>query len=188
MARRFRHLSQGMYGAWRLARLDSAAMAAFERGSAAVWRSFYGVALAYPGFLLAQASVVPPERWLAGGAVRVLLVLSLAYVALRAAFPLIILPFCDWIEREEQSLDFIIAYNWSLVLQSALALAVVFAARTLPGPVSELFFIAAVMARLGYEWFIARTALEAGGVAATVVVLIDLVLAAAFSTAAQGLY
>ena len=187
MARRFRHVSQGMYGAWRLARLDSAAMALFERSPAGVWRSFYGAALAFPGFLLAWAWYVSPARWIEPGPTAVLLLLTLAYIALRAAFPLIILPFCDWIERQEQSLDLIIAYNWSLVLQSALAVSVIFAAHTLPESVAELFAIAAAMARLGYEWFIARTALEAGGVAATVVVLIDLVLAAALGTLAQSL-
>jgi hypothetical protein len=188
MARRFRHLSQGVYGAWRLARLDSAAMALFERSPAGVWRSFYGAAAAFPGFLLAGAWYVPPGGWIEPGPLPVLVALTLAYIAHRAAFPLIVLPFCDWIERQEQSLDFIIAYNWSLVLQSALAVAVIFAAHSLPGPVAELFAIAATMARLGYQWFIARTALEAGGVAATVVVLLDLVLAAAARTAAQSLY
>jgi hypothetical protein len=188
MARPFRHVSQGMYGAWRLARLDSAAMALFERSPAGVWRSFVGAILAFPGFLLAEAWYVAPARWVVPGPTDVLILLTLAYVAARVVFPLIILPFCDWIGRQEQGLDLIIAYNWSLVLQSALAVSVVFAARTLPEGVAGLFALAAGMASLGYEWFIARTALEAGGVAATAVVLIDLVLAAALRWAAQGLY
>lgn len=188
MVPRFRDVSHGMYGAWRLARLDPAAMAWFERGVPGVRRSFWGAAIAYPGFLIAATWYIPPAQWAASGAPRILLVLTLAYAVLRSAYPLIILPFCDWLERDEESLDFIIAYNWSLVLQAALVLGAILAARLLPFAVAGLVHVAAGMARLGYEWFIARTALDAGGIAAAVVVLIDLVLAAAVSQAAQMLF
>jgi hypothetical protein len=185
---RFRHVSHGVYGAWRLARLDPAAMAWFERGIGGVWRSFWAAALAFPGFILATGWTVGPEQWTASGTGRILLVITLAYVVLRAAFPLIILYFCDWLERGEQGLDLIIAYNWSLVLRTALPLGAILAATTLPWPAAGLVALAVVAAQLSYLWFIARTALDAGGVAATVVVLIDLVLAAAASEAAQSLY
>ena len=185
---RLRNLSHGMYGAWRLARLDPAAMAWFERGIGGVWRSFWGAAIAYPSFILAAGWTVAPAQWAAAGTIRILLVMTLAYVALRAAFPLIILYFCDWLERGEQSLDLIIAYNWSLVLRTALPLGAILAATALPWPAAGLVALAVVAAQLSYLWFIARTALDAGGVAATAVVLIDLVLAAAVSEAAQSLY
>jgi hypothetical protein len=185
---RFRQLSNGMYGAWRLAHLDPAAMAWFERGIGGVRNSFWGAALAYPGFMLAISWTVPPALRAEAGTMRILLVSTLAYVALRAAFPLVILHFCDWLERGEQSLDLIIAYNWSLVLRTALPLGVILAATALPWPAATLAAVTAVAAQLSYLWFIARTALDAGGVAATAVVLIDLVLAAAASEVAQSLY
>jgi hypothetical protein len=185
---RFRHFSHGMYGAWRLARLDPAAMTWFEHGTGAVWRSFWGAVIAYPGFILATGWTIAPEHWASSGTTRILLVVTLAYIALRAAFPLIILYFCDWLERGEQSLDLIIAYNWSLVLRTALPLGAILAATALPWPAAGLVAVAVVAAQLSYLWFIARTALDAGGVAATVVVLIDLVLAVAVNEVAQSLY
>lgn len=185
---RLRDVSNGMYGAWRLARLDPAAMAWFDRSHNAVWRSFWAAAIAYPGLILVVMLRLDAEQWTAAEALRILLVESIGYVASWAAFLLVILPFCHWLERDEQSLDFVIAYNWSQVLQTALSIAALLAVKALPEPLAGLIALAIVLAQLGYEWFIARTALEAGGVAATVVVLIDLVLSQVVSQVTQGLY
>jgi hypothetical protein len=183
-----RLVSHSMYGAWRLARLDASAMAWFEPGVEGTRRSFWAAAICYPGFLLLIAWRVDAAQWASVGALRILLVESIGYVAGWAAFPLVILYFCRWLERDEQSLDFITAYNWSQVLQTALTLAGLILIRVLPAPAASLLYLAILMAQLGYEWFIARTALEAGGVAAAVVVLIDLVLGEAVNQITQSLY
>lgn len=183
-----RDLSHGMYGAWRLARLDPTAMTWFDRSASGVWRSFWAALLSYPGLILLVLLKVTPEQWAAAGIGRILLVESIAYVVSWAAFLLVILPFCHWLERDEQSLDFVIAYNWSQVLQTALTILSMLAALALPPAMAALVSLTVLSAQLLYEWFIARTALEAGGVAATVVVLIDIVLSEAVSQVAQGLY
>jgi hypothetical protein len=184
----WREVSRGMYGAWRFARLDPAAMAWFARDVGGVWRSFWAAAIAYPGFVLLVALLVAPQQWAASGGFRILLVESIGYVVSWAAFPLIILPFCHWLERDEQSLGFITAYNWSQVLQTVLALLGLIAFGALPPGAGLTFYLMILLVRLVYEWFIARTALEAGGVAATTVVLIDLVLSEAVSQVTQSLY
>jgi hypothetical protein len=183
-----RDVSSGVYGAWRLARLDSTAMIWFDRSGDGVWRSFWAAAIVYPAFVMLVALQVTPEQWVAAGPARILLVESIGYVVSWTAFPLVILAFCHWLERDEQCLDFIVAYNWSQVLQTALASVAMAAARLLPGAPADAVSLAAPIALLGYEWFIARTALEAGGVAATVVVLIDVVLAEVVSQVCQSLY
>jgi hypothetical protein len=184
----WREVSQGMYGAWRFARFDRAAMVWFARDVGGVWRSFWAAAIAYPGFVLLVALLVPPAQWAASGGFRILLVESIGYVVSWAAFPLIILPFCHWLERDEQSLGFITAYNWSQVLQTALGLLGLIAFAVLPLAAGLTLYFIVLLARLAYEWFIARTALVAGGVAATTVVLIDLVLSEAVSQVTQSLY
>ncbi len=185
---RLRDVSHGMYGAWRLARLDPAAMAWFDRSHDGVWRSFWAAAIAYPGVVLLVMLRLDAAQWSAVEALRILVVESIGYVASWAGFLLVILPFCRWLERDEQSLDFVVAYNWSQVLQTALSIAALLAFKALPEPLAGLLALVIILAQLGYEWFIARTALEAGGVAATVVVLIDLVLSQAVSQVAQSLY
>ena len=183
-----REVSNGMYGAWRLACLDSAAMNWFARGVEGVWRSFWAAAIAYPGFVLLVSLMVPPEQWAESGGFRIMLVESIGYVVSWTAFPLIMLPFCRWLERDEQCLDFITAYNWSQVLQTVLALVGLIAFRFLSLAAGLPVYLVLLIARLIYEWFIARTALEAGGVAATTVVLIDLVLSEAVAQVTQSLY
>ncbi len=183
-----RQVSQGMYDAWRLARLDSAAMAWFDRSSAGVWRSFWAAALAYPGFIALIVLRVTPEQWSAAGPLRILSSESIGYVIGWTAFPLVILPFCRWIDRDRESLEFITAYNWSQVIQTAVALAGLMVAKALPAQAAGFFSLAVLAAQLGYEWFIARTALAASGAAATAVVLIDLVLGEIVNQATQSLY
>lgn len=185
-----REVSSGIYGAWRLALFDPRAMVWFDRGVAGVWRSFWAAALAYPGFILLTVLRIDPALWEQGSVPHMLLLESIAYVILWTAFPLVILSLCRWLEREEQSLDFIIAYNWAQVLQVVLMVGVLLVERllALPLPAAASLELASFAAVLAYEWFIARTALQAGGVAATAVVLIDVALANGMARLTQSLY
>jgi hypothetical protein len=55
-------------------------------------------------------------------------------------------------------------------------------------PAAQAIEAAAAIAVLVYEWYIARVALESSGAAATLVVLVDLVLGVVVSRAAGSLY
>ncbi len=186
----WRAVSVGMYGAWRFARLDRGAMRWFDRSPGAVARSFWAGLVAYPGFLMLLAFQVPPEGWERAGDAPIILVHSIGYVIGWTLFPLALLPFCRWLEREAQFFDFLIAYNWSQVLQTALVLMVtgIVASNLLPPEIAALLDIASFIALLAYEWFIARVALEAGGVVATAVVVLDLVLSEVVRAITESLY
>ena len=54
--------------------------------------------------------------------------------------------------------------------------------------ISQAIEIAAAIAVLVYEWYIARVALKTSGAAATLVVLVDLVLGVVVTRAAGSLY
>jgi hypothetical protein len=185
-----RSLSYGVYGAYRLARLDRTAMLWFDRSIDGLYRSFWAAAVAYPGFLILLMLRVEPAQWQQSGLWRILAVETIGYVIAWTAYPLVILPFCSWLGRSAQAVDFIIAYNWSQVLQTALFLAVAGLSGDglLPASLVSLLWTLAAVAVLAYEWFIARIALDAGGVAATAVVLIDLVLGAVVNRVTLSLY
>ena len=55
-------------------------------------------------------------------------------------------------------------------------------------PIAQAIEVAAAVAVLVYEWYIARVALETSAAAATLVVLVDLVLGVIISRAAGALY
>ena len=120
-----REVSLGLYGAWRLARLDRAAMALVrpqrDRRLALVLGGGAVLSRLHPA---AAAAARPGAASTARGSCRILLVETIGYVIGWAAYPLAALPFCRWVASEERALGFVIAYNWSQVLQTALLLPV----------------------------------------------------------------
>jgi hypothetical protein len=185
-----REVSFGMYGAWRLALLDRGAMLWFDRSVQGVWRSFWAAALAYPGFLILLLLRLDPQQVQAAGLAHILLVETIGYVVGWAAYPVLAIPFCRWLAPEEQALGFIIAYNWSQVLQTALLVVIAGLGAVHLMAADSVTALAAVayLLLLVYEWFIARIALAAGGAAATALVLLDVVLGAMLIQVTQSLY
>jgi len=169
-----------LYGAWRLACRDPRAMDWFDRSVAGVWRSFWAGAICYPGFLVLQLMQIDTGPLSAGVLLRFLVVSSIGYVIGWTAYPLTALPFCRWLVPEERALGFIAAYNWAQVLQTALVFVIACfgALHLVPDYAIAYAQTVAYLAILVYEWFIARIALDAGGGAATALVLLDVVLTA----------
>src|SRR5258708_17430607 len=99
------------------------------------------------------------------------------------------LPATGFLARGHLWLDFLIVYNWSQVLQYALFVLVTGTAQSalLPAALAGGIVTAATAAVLVYEWFIARVALDIAGSAAAMIVLVDLVLGAVISRAAEAL-
>jgi hypothetical protein len=185
-----REVSHGIYGAWRLARFDATAMVWFDRSIDGVWRSFWAPAIAYPGILFLIAQRITPEEQAQSGLARILLVESIGYVIGCVAFPLVALLLCRWLERERQWLDLVIAYNWATVVETVfvVAIAAILALGIVPEGMAEFIGLAKLIALIVYEWFIARVTLEAGGVAAAVIVLIDFVLTFGLDAVTRSLY
>lgn len=178
-----REVTYGLYGAWRLAWRDRGAMAWFDCSLEGAIRSFWAAALCYPGFIVLLLFRLEGTSVNAHDVYRILLVETIGYVIGWCAYPLAALPFCRWIAPEERALGFIIAYNWSQVLQTALLLpvAALGALDVTPPYVVAYVSTVAYLAILVYEWFIARIALQSGGLPATALVLLDVVLGAMVS-------
>lgn len=171
-----REVSQALYGTWRLAWRDRQAMAWFDCSTAGAMRSFWAAAICYPGFIVLLLLQLSPADIEAPAVYRILLVESIGYVIGWCAYPLAALPLCRWLAPEERALGFIVAYNWSQVLQTALQLPIVaFGALHIAPDYAEYI---ALLAILVYEWFIARIALDAGALPATALVMLDVVLGA----------
>jgi hypothetical protein len=182
-----REIERNLHGAWRLTRFDRSAMTYFDTGIDAVWRSFWAAALAYPGMILLVVLRLTAEQRQGAALLHILLLETMGYIILWAAFPLIILAFCHWLKREQEALDFIIAYNWWQVLQTGLYLAAALIDLALP-PGAPIFEAVGAVFLLVCEWYIARTALAAGGMVAFAVMLLDLVLSAAMGQLTESLY
>lgn len=183
-------LRWALVGCLRLARGDRGGLAYFDRSLDGFWRSFLSGFLSYPFFLVLLTMRVSLADWKAAGGLQIILIETIGYVISWVAFPLVMLPALRWIGREQRFFDFMVPYNWCQLPQSILFVLVGLESETavLSAPISQTIEIAAAIAVLVYEWYIARVALETSGAAATLVVLVDLVLGVLVTRAASGLY
>lgn len=184
-----REVAQALYGAWRLAHLDRQALAYFDLSHGGVWRSFWASAICYPGFVALLFLRIDSATVAQSGFLHILIVETIGYVVAWTAFPLLVLGFCRRIGCFEAGFDFVAAYNWSQVLQTALLVMVAIANATLiGGGMAAVLDLASYLAILGYEWFIAYLALESRGWAAGAIVLIDVVLGTILAVVSSSLY
>ena len=177
-----REASYAIYGAWRLARLDASGVQFFGNTVEAFWRSFWAAAIALPPYalmLLMRLADSPVSiRPFTAALVEVI-----AYIAGWTAFPLAMFYVARMFDRGTVYLRYIAAYNWSVVLQVALLLGVTALAASglLPQAAGALLSLAATLAILTYQWFIARAALNATIGGAVAIVALDLMLGIAIN-------
>lgn len=181
-------LWQALYGAWRLLRLDRQAMRYFDLSHHGAWRSFWSAVYCYPGFLLLLWLRLDTQTIAQSSLGRIFLVETIGYIVAWCAFPLIAIGICRWIGREDEGFEFVTAYNWSQLVQTAFF--VLIAAISLPLPDGAALALGrlALVLMLGYEWFVALVAIGAGGWIATTMVVIDILLGSMIVVVTTGLY
>lgn len=179
-----------LIGALRLARGDRGGLSCFDRSLDGFWRSFRAAFIAYPLYLILLSMRVTVAEWETSGAFVIIMVETIAYVIAWTAFPLLMLIVTQRIGRSHRFLDFMVPYNWSQVPQSALFVLVGLETESgvLGAQPAQAIEVAAAVAVLVYEWFIARVALETTVSAAVLVVIVDLLLGVLISHVAGGLY
>ncbi len=179
-----------MLGTLRLARGDRSGLVCFDHSVDGFWRSFRAAAISYPLYLVLLLMRVTVAEWETSGAFLIITVETIAYVIAWTAFPLMMLIVTQRIGRAHRFFDFMVPYNWSQVPQSALFVLVGLETESgvLGAQPAQAIEVAAAVAVLVYEWFIARVALDATASAAAFVVFVDLLLGVLISHVASGLY
>lgn len=182
-----RELIVAMYGAWRILRLDAAAVGWFENTPRAFWRSFYAAVLVAPFYLAMTAldiAIGEPAAPLRQG-----LINAIAYVMGWVAYPLLMVYLTAFLDRADTYFRYFAAYNWFHVIQAAILLPVSLmgAIAPLPQNASMLIGIIVLSTILMYDWFIARTALRVDAGTAASLVVLDLLLSLLISGVADSL-
>lgn len=162
-----------LYGAWRLARLDPRGIELFDRSEAGAVRSFAAAVPVLPLYVLAALMLAPrgptthPLRWLS--------VQAIAYVLSWVAYPVAAESLTRVMGCRSRFAGYLSAYNWSMVLQNValLPLTLLTILQVLPDDVMQFLWLAAIAAIMGWLWFIARSALAVGGLAAAGLVVVD---------------
>ncbi len=175
----YRDIVYGIYGAWRLARLDASAMSYFDRTPAGFWKSFFAAVIVAPGFaIIIGYELTQVEGEFEAGALRMFVVETLAYMLGWVAFPVIVHQICEAIGKRDAYLGFIVAFNWSKVIQMAVFLPAIalIATGLLPEDSGTLLRWVISMLILSYQWFVTRTALAVTARGAVGFVVLDLVI------------
>ncbi|SDG34738.1 hypothetical protein SAMN05216241_10988 [Limimonas halophila] len=170
---------RALAGAARLARFDPDGLMYFDDDARAVVQSFFAAVLVAPGYAILVVQHLGRVD-VTAGPLSAGLVEFFGYVISWTAFPVAVLELSRLMERGERWFGFVVALNWSKVLQMALylpaaLLAGAAAGESGPGAASLLTFLA-LMAILAYQWFVTRSALNITGVQAAGLTGIDVVL------------
>ncbi|MGF1609952.1 MAG: hypothetical protein ACFCUQ_11190 [Kiloniellales bacterium] len=169
-------MSTGLRGAWRLLRVDTGGLAEFDESVDGFWKSFYAAVLTAPAYVIVVAihlADVEP----AGGFLHLVLVESGAYVIEWVAYPLVVFYVAEMLDKQETYIRFIVALNWSRVIQMILYLPVLLLVEAGAfGPLGGLLTFMVSIAVLLYQWYVTRTALDVQGMAAGLLVALDLTI------------
>ena len=158
-----------------LARFDPAGMADLNVSIEGFWRSF-GAALLLAPFAALLNALMPPQT--SAGAFAIGFVTVVEYVLSWAVFPIAMIFVARFLGLGDRYVAFIVAYNWSTVVQVGLILmiTVIGASGIVPVPVAAMLYLAAVAYIFAYLAFVARTALETTWWTAVGLVVLDAVL------------
>lgn len=166
-------VARGVAGAYRLARRDPGGMAWFDDSPRGYWRSYWAAVVVAPAFLILDL--------ITGGfgeefGLRAAAVQAIAYVIDWTAFPLAMIFVADTLNKWPRYRRYIVAYNWSNLIQMALLLPLAAIAVAFPSHPTLLLAQFAGIVMLVYRAYIAHVALQVGFGVAAGIVLIDVVL------------
>lgn len=176
-------IAAALYGAWRLLRFEPDGLHAFRVDAEAFWQSFFAAAIALPGYaILVSRHVDEPGSGAALASAALLH--ACAYVINWTAFPLVTFYASANLDRAANWMGFVIALNWSKVLQMAIYLPLVLIADTGVFGQGGGAFITVVgfVAVLVYQWFVTRTALDIAGPAAAGLTALDVLIGLVITT------
>jgi hypothetical protein len=180
-------ISYALYGVWRLARLDSNGLSYLRETEDAFWKSFFAAVICLPPYVV-LAVIQLNQMELSAPLLKILLVEAIAYVISWAAFPLAAWHLVQMLDRQENYIRYIVAFNWSKVIQILVFLPVaVLAAGGLFGSLSGLVSLGVTLLILGYIWFITKHALKVTGGPAAGLVMLDLFISVAIEIFANSM-
>ncbi len=199
-------ISSSIRGAWQLFVMDPRGMSQFNLSAVGFWNSFFAAIILAPIYffvLLAQYKLnrevqkIDLEQNPATPTVAqipdlsdYLLAQGIAYVALWAAFPIVMLWATRLINIQDKYIPFVVAYNWSTVAVMTVYLPpfalYYFGLVGIVGAIAPLLSILLVV--VIYRWYVAYAALGLPAVACLGFVTLDFVVSVIIQVGANALF
>ena len=168
-------ISRSVYGAWRLALLDTGGMTYFDLSIGGFWRSFGAAFVTLPLYIYFVAVTFEGTE---ATMTAFVLVKALAYAVGWIAFPVVMIGLAPLLGLSARYIDFIVVTNWGSVLRSVVFVPI----NTLAGfgdaatGFGAMLYFVTMAAALAYQWYITRTSLQTNGITASGLVIVDLLL------------
>ncbi|RDD61102.1 hypothetical protein [Ferruginivarius sediminum] len=170
-------VAYAIYGAWRLLQFDRRGHDFFEISERAFWQSFFAGVIVLPGYAILVLLHLNRAE-VGADALSVAIIHLLAYTMNWTAFPLAAYYLALGMDKESRWLGFVVALNWSKVIQLLIYLPLIgLAASGIAGPgASGLLSFGAMILVLVYQWYVTRTAFDITGMQAAGFTGLDVVL------------
>ncbi len=164
-----------LYGAYLLARFDPRGMQYFDISLEGFWRSFFALALVVPFALHSLVTNYPETE---ASTTWVTFVVAAYYIVDWISFPLLMIPVAQALRLSHTYIPFIIASNWTTVVQSAVFFGLSLFAQTgaLPLLAMQIIALPILMYVFMYQVFVARTAFGFSTMVAAALTVVDFVL------------
>lgn len=175
---------RGTYAAWRIALRDPQAVTWLDDTFPGVWKSFSAAALAAPYYAFATWQQLAGLSSISADFPAIILVESICYILGWLIFPLLVHHFCLVTHREHLFPRFLVALNWSALVQMIvlLPLALLDASQLISADWQNAVYLAVGLLLYVYLGMIIRDTLElsAAGVVGLVIccILVDAALLA----------
>lgn len=151
----------GLYAAWRLFLRDARAVSLFDASPLGAVKSFFCAVIVLPGYALVVAYVhsasMAEVDWF-----RFLMVELIVYVVSWCAWPIVMFYVTQALDKSNNFLLYVTAYNWSAGPQMMIWLVVLFLAATglVSGGLLTMINIAVIVVILIYKLFVMRATLN----------------------------
>lgn len=184
-----REIALAFYGILRLVQLDRGAVQYFDNTPEAFWRSFYAALITAPAYiLLLLLNLV--DAPVSAGTLRIAAVETITYVIGWVLFPLVMVTFTETAGCWRYYYRFMAAWNWSIVFQVFVFLAITAfgASGALPMSLAGFLSLLTMTAVFFYEGFIASVMLEIRPGPAALIVIINLFLDLGLNVVSRWFY
>jgi hypothetical protein len=178
---------RSVYGMARLARLDPIGFEWLDRSVEGFWRSFRIAVLLLPAFAL-HVFYDLSDAEIAASLPRILAIEGIYYIIAWTAFPVFVHPIAVALGREQRYVGYIVAINWSQVIQYGVLIPVetlIFLGQG--GGIGTFLGVVVFFALVFYLWFIAKTALDIPGTTAAGIVVLDILISQVNYLAARSM-
>ncbi len=167
----------GLFGAYRLARLDPQGMGFFDLTVAGFWNSFFAAVLVLPSYILVLAlrtniADLPDDLF------SIVLIEALSYVVLWLLFPVVAHAIAVTLDKEDRFIPLVVASNWAAVVQMVIYLPVLLVGDLglVPVALAKLLDVVGTAVVIAYRWYVIRIAFATGALGALGLVFIELML------------